>query len=158
MTICQIPPTASIGRSVAMAQLITALDGSISRAVAFLQSWKDAATENYTALTTGVYVHYILRYFKDLLSGSSLMALWLKPSQVGVSQAMATLIWCAPHCNKFGRHCQAPPLRLHFNQTLLKEKSTTPCTPLNHWLSVWVVCLQFSAHMDISDILLYVFV
>ena len=104
-----------------------------------------------------VYVCYILRYFKDLLPGSGLMALWLKPSWVGVSQAMATLIWCAPHCTKFGRHCQAPPFRLHFNRTLFKENSTTPCTPLNYWLSVWVVCLQFSAHIDIPGILLMCF-
>ena len=54
MTICQIPPTASIWCSVVTAQLITALDGLISRAVAFLQSWKDAATENYAALTIGI--------------------------------------------------------------------------------------------------------
>ena len=50
MTICQIPPTASIWCSVATAQLITALDSLIS----ILWSWKDAATENYAALTTGI--------------------------------------------------------------------------------------------------------
>ena len=62
-------------------------------------------------------------------------------------------IWCGPHCTKFGRHCPVPPLRLYFDQTLLKEKSTTHCTPLTHSLSVWVVCLWCPAHIEIPGIL-----
>ena len=44
----------SSSTSVAMAQLITALDGSTSGAVVFLQSWKDVAAENYAAPTMGI--------------------------------------------------------------------------------------------------------
>jgi hypothetical protein len=39
---------------VATARLIMAPDGSTSGAVAFLQSWKDAAAEHYAAPTTGI--------------------------------------------------------------------------------------------------------
>ena len=34
-----------------------------------------------------------------------------------------------------------------------REKSTTPCTPLNYSLSVWVVCLWFLAYIDIPGTL-----
>ena len=66
---------------------------------------------------------------------------------------------------QFGVHHIAPNLadiaQAHLLGSILIrhcwKKSTAPCTPLNHWLSLWVICLWFPAHIDIPGILLMCF-